>query len=159
MNIEQGCVFYKLMLRAFPNHVKPNSIYAHQPMTIPDENRKIMQSLGREKHYSYDRPQFIPPRVNIVTYLGAKDVLTRDDVFKVTWGATLKELMGEGGGRFMLSGDGSLFKQQRQTMSKSLYLDQYHDHIKSFYQRTTLKLLHEKSYKLAGTSFVDFTRE
>ena len=29
LNINQGCVFYKLMLRALPNHFKPNSIYAH----------------------------------------------------------------------------------------------------------------------------------
>jgi hypothetical protein len=28
LNIEQGCVFYKLFLRAFPNHFKPDSIYA-----------------------------------------------------------------------------------------------------------------------------------
>ena len=28
-------VFYKLCLRAFPNHFKGNSVYAHYPMTIP----------------------------------------------------------------------------------------------------------------------------
>lgn len=38
-------------LRAFPNHFKPDSIYAHYPMTIPGENRKIMKNLGRENHY------------------------------------------------------------------------------------------------------------
>ena len=34
LNLNQGCVFYKLMLRAFPNHFKPDSIYAHYPMTV-----------------------------------------------------------------------------------------------------------------------------
>ena len=34
LNIEQGCCFYKLFLRAFPNHFKQNSIYAHYPMTV-----------------------------------------------------------------------------------------------------------------------------
>ena len=29
LSINQGCVFYKLLLRALPNHFKPNSIYAH----------------------------------------------------------------------------------------------------------------------------------
>lgn len=28
-------VIYKLFLRAFPNHFKGDSIYAHYPMTIP----------------------------------------------------------------------------------------------------------------------------
>ncbi len=66
-------VIYKLFLRAFPNHFKGNSIYAHYPMTIPrqvfgpviaikllipySENTKIMRSLGRESQYSWDRPQ------------------------------------------------------------------------------------------------------
>lgn len=29
LSINQGCVFYKLLLRALPNHFQPNSIYAH----------------------------------------------------------------------------------------------------------------------------------
>lgn len=29
LNINQGCVFYKLLLRTLPKHFKPNSIYAH----------------------------------------------------------------------------------------------------------------------------------
>jgi linoleate 10R-lipoxygenase len=33
LSINQGCVFYKLMLRALPNHFKPNSIYAHFKFT------------------------------------------------------------------------------------------------------------------------------
>ena len=101
-NIDHGCVFYKLFTRAFPNHFKPDSVYAHFPMTIPSENHTILKDLGTAQHYSFDRPQFIPPRVNIVTYNGAKSVLERQDIFKVTWGGTLKELMGEGGAHFML---------------------------------------------------------
>jgi linoleate 10R-lipoxygenase len=61
-----------------------------------------MQSLGREKDYDYTRPAFIPPRVNIVSYLGVKTVLERQQDFRVTWGVTTEELMGKGGGNFML---------------------------------------------------------
>lgn len=61
-----------------------------------------MRELGREKHYSWDRPAFIPPRINVVTYLGAKTILERQDDFRVTWGKTLEELMGKGGAHFML---------------------------------------------------------
>lgn len=32
LNVNQGCVFYKLFIRAFPNHFKYNSVYAHYPM-------------------------------------------------------------------------------------------------------------------------------
>ena len=95
-------VFYKLFLRAFPAHFKPNSIYAHYPMTIPSENRKIMKTLGREAHYSYDRPAFIAPRINLTTYVGAKSILENQSVFKVTWGTTTEELFGKGGANFML---------------------------------------------------------
>lgn len=89
-------------MRAFPNHFKPDSIYAHQPLTIPSENRKIMKNLGRESHYSYDRPQRIAPRINLTSYLAAKTILEDQKTFRVTWGATLEELMGKGGARFML---------------------------------------------------------
>jgi len=29
LSINQGCVFYKLLLRALPDYFKPDSIYAH----------------------------------------------------------------------------------------------------------------------------------
>ena len=32
LNLNQGCVFYKLFIRAFPNHFKGDSVYAHYPM-------------------------------------------------------------------------------------------------------------------------------
>ncbi|KAB2578530.1 Cytochrome P450 [Lasiodiplodia theobromae] len=159
LNVEQGCVFYKLFLRAFPAHFKPNSIYAHYPMTIPSENRKIMRNLGRESHYSWDRPAFIKPRVNITSYVGAKAVLEQQKDFKVTWGATLEELMGKGGAHFMLSGDEPLHAKQRKTMAKSLYRENWQRDVKKFYEHITLKLLHEKSFKIAGINHVDLTRD
>lgn len=57
------------------------------------------------------------------------------------------------------SGDGPLFAKQRQTMAKSLYLDNWHEKIRVFYEHITLELLHEKSYKIAGINHVDITRE
>lgn len=102
LNVEQGCVFYKLFLRAFPNHFKTNSIYAHYPMTVPDENRKIMKSLGRENDYDYSRPTFIPTRLNLTSYRGAKYLLEHPKDFNVTWGAATGYCMGPGGFEFML---------------------------------------------------------
>jgi linoleate 10R-lipoxygenase len=159
LSINQGCVFYKLALRAFPNHFKPDSIYAHYPMTIPSENRKIMRDLGRESHYSYDRPGFMPPRVNLVSYPNVKLVLEQQKDFRVMWGDATAFVFGKAAYDFMLSGDKPLHAKQRETMSKSLYQDQWHQSVKDFYEDMTVRLLQDKSCKISGINQVDITRE
>ncbi|KAL8737471.1 MAG: hypothetical protein Q9181_001659, partial [Wetmoreana brouardii] len=159
LNIEQGCMISKLILRTLPDWFKPDSIYAHYPMTVPSENRKIMQNLKREQDYSWDRPAFIPPRVNLTSYVGAKYMLERGQEYKVTWGEATGWLFGKGGLDFMLSGDTKFHAQQKQTMGKALFRENWHQHIKDFYEQITLKLLHQKSFKLAGTNMVDITRD
>lgn len=152
-------MFYKLMLRAFPNHVKPDSIYAHYPMTIPSANRKAFAALGRESHYSWDRPSFIPPRVNFTSYIGAKTVLENSKDFRVTWGEATGWLFGKEGLNFMLSGDTPLHGKQRGVMEKALYHNKWKQQIREFYEDITLKLLKQKSCKIAGVNQVDITRE
>jgi len=157
--LQQGCVFYKLALRAFPNHFKGNSIYAHMPMTIPSENRNIMRSLGREGDYSWDKPARIPARVNFTSYQSARYILEHAKEFNVVWTEPFIWLMGKQGGDFMLSGDTPFHAKQRKLMGESLYRDKWHQQIKDFYEYTTLKLLTEKSCKIAGINQVDITRE
>ncbi len=118
-----------------------------------------MRDLGRELDYSWDRPTFIPPRVNLTSYKGAKYLLEHGQQFNVTWGEALGFLMGKGGLDFMLSGDSKFHSQQNKTMGKALYRENWHQHIKEFYEETTLKLLHQKSFKIAGMNMVDITRE
>jgi linoleate 10R-lipoxygenase len=57
------------------------------------------------------------------------------------------------------SGDSKEHAKQRQVMAKSLYREKWHEDIKTFYEYITLKLLHEKSFTIAGQNFVDVTRE
>ncbi|KAI4142174.1 MAG: hypothetical protein LQ341_003278 [Variospora aurantia] len=159
LNVEQGCVMSKLILRTLPNWFKPDSIYAHYPMTIPSENRKIMRNLKREQDYSWDRPTFIPPPVNLTSHVGAKYLLERGQEYNVTWGEATGWLFGKGGLDFMLSGDTKMHAQQKQIMGKALYRDQWNQHVKEFYEEITLKLLHEKSFKVAGMNMVDITRD
>lgn len=59
----------------------------------------------------------------------------------------------------MLSGDSSFHAKQRKLMEESLYRDKWHQQINDFYEYITLKLLTEKSYKIAGINHVDITRE
>ena len=159
MAVHEGCVFYKLCIRAFPNHFKGNSIYAHYPMTVPEENRKIMRDLGREDHYSYDRPHRTPERINFFSYKAAKFILENAQQFNVVWTEPFIWLMGKQGGDFMLSGDTLFHANQRKLMGESLYRDQWHQHVKDFYEHITLKLLTENSCKIAGMNQVDITRD
>jgi linoleate 10R-lipoxygenase len=128
-------------------------------MTIPSESAVIMKDLGRSHDYSWDKPARIPPRVNLTSYVGAKYVLERSQDFNVMWTEGFENAMGKGGLKFMLAGDSAFHTKQREVMSKSLYRDQWHKAVKDFYEYQTLKLLREKSCKIAGINQVDITRE
>lgn len=159
LNVNHGCVFYKLFLRAFPQHFKGNSVYAHYPMVIPTENRKILTDLGRVDRFDFDRPAFNAPRINIIGYNAAKYILENQEKYRVCWEEGLGHLMGDGGRRFMLSGDTPLHAQQRKCMGALLYNDTWQNAIKSFYSTIAEKLLNEKSYVLAGKRQVDVVRD
>lgn len=118
-----------------------------------------MRNLGRESHYSWDRPARIPDRVMIQNYMGVRQVLENANQFKVMWSPALEYLMHRGGGDFMLSGDTKFHAKQRQTMKESMYRDDWHRHIKEFYTHITEKLVKEKSCQIAGVNQVDFTRD
>ncbi len=162
-NVDQGHVFYKLFLRAFPHHFKPNSIYAHFPLVIPSENKKILTELGIAEHYNWDKPGPIPHPTFITSYAAAKSILEDQTNFKVTWGEAIKFLMRHDdqpyGKDFMLSGDGEANASSREMVGKALYGDRWHQQVKEFYENITLQLLRDKSYKIAGVNQVDIVRD
>ncbi|KAJ5916387.1 hypothetical protein N7504_000402 [Penicillium tannophilum] len=149
LNINQGCVFYKLATRAFPNYYKPDSIYAHYPMTIPSENRKIMKTLGRENDYSYDAPAYIPPRVNLTSHQSAKLVLGNQIDFKPAFSSALEDLFGKG----------KFDSQQQEAIGKALATEEFPKLIKKFYEETTLHLIQQNGAKIANLNQVDITRD
>ncbi|KAH7322623.1 heme peroxidase [Stachybotrys elegans] len=159
LKVNHGCVFYKLFIRAFPNHFKPDSVYAHYPMVTPKENLSILKNLKRDHLFSFDRPTFIPPRINITSYGGAEHVLKNQDKYKVHWQQGFELLMGEPGGRFMLSGDSPLHAQQRKCMEALLYKGEWRAAVKAFYAQAAEQLLAEKSYVLGGKRHVDIIRD
>lgn len=118
-----------------------------------------MTDLGRVQDYDYERPARIPPRINLTSYNAAKYVLTHQELFHVTWGDAFEWIWGQGGRDFMLSGDTPKNAKNKETMAKALYRDKWDQEVKEFYEFITLRLLHEKSYKLAGVHEVDVTRE
>lgn len=159
MKINHGCVFYKLFIRAFPDHFQWNSVYAHYPMVTPTENHQILTSLNRAHLFTFDRPMYKPPRINITSYGAAKYILTNQPTYKVSWEEGLGWLMGQGGLRFMLSGDTKLHAHQRKCMGHLLYKDTWKTAIKTFYAQIAEKLLAEKSYKMATSTHVDVIRD
>ena len=43
-------------MKAFPGVYRPNSVYALFPFTVPQENRRILQSLGEDGFYDFEKP-------------------------------------------------------------------------------------------------------
>ncbi|KAL3493260.1 hypothetical protein BJX62DRAFT_223926 [Aspergillus germanicus] len=159
MDINQGCCFYRLALRAFPRWFKYNSIYIHYPMTIPRENNVIMRTLGREQDYIWDRPAYIPPRMDVFNYHNVRRILEDPSNFRVVWGEATAYVFGERGWDFMLSGDAPSHATQRDIMSRSLYQGHWHDAVKQFYLEITQQLLVEKSCRIGNANQVDITRD
>ena len=54
LDINYGCVFYKLVLTALPDCYAQSSIYAHFPLVIPEENRIILTKLKNASLYNFD---------------------------------------------------------------------------------------------------------
>ncbi|XXH03320.1 hypothetical protein Hte_009718 [Hypoxylon texense] len=159
LNINQGCVFYKLFTRAFPNHFRSDSAYAHYPMVVPSETKMILTNLGRVQDFSFDRPSFTPPRVDIVTFGGAQHILENQDNYRTMGNEGFSFLMGAGGNRFTSSTNSSFQDDQRDYMSSQVHAEDLASRIKTFYSQVTDQLVKEKSYKLAGQNYVDIIRD
>lgn len=162
-SVDQGQVFYKLVLRAFPNHFRGDSVYAHFPFVIPSENQKILKGLGKGELYSYAAPSFVPIPTLINSHSACKTILDDQDAFKVRWGKTLEFLLQHDGhpfGRdFMLAGDRPPNAASRKIVGGALYRDKWESEVKNFYEEITLQLLQQHSYKVAGVNQVDICRD
>jgi linoleate 8R-lipoxygenase / 9,12-octadecadienoate 8-hydroperoxide 8R-isomerase len=162
-SVDQGHVLYKLVFRAFPNHFKQNSIYAHFPLVIPSENKKIFSGLGTSGDYSWDEPIRVNQPQFISSHAACKAILRDQQSFKVTWGDAIEFLMHNHnqlfGQDFMLSGDRSPNAASRKMMGQALYRPKWESEVKKFYEEITVKLLREHSYKLAGVNQVDIVRD
>ena len=163
VTLDQGHVFYKLFLRAFPNHFKPNSVYAHFPLVIPEENHEILTRLGQLDIYSFEKPAFTPPPTLVTSYAACRSILEDQHHFKVMWGEPIDFLMHnsrkEYGADFMLSGDSPPNAHSREVMCPALYKSAWENEVKNFYETITLQLLQRYSYQISGTNQVDIVRD
>lgn len=125
LTVDNGHVFYKLVLRAFPRHFRQDSIYAHYPMVIPDENHKILSGLHTAQCYSFEKPRAAAELIVVSSYAACKAILQNQLDYKVTWGSAIDFLVQVGaenyGQNFMLSGDGLQNARSRELMGVALY--------------------------------------
>ncbi|KAJ6189260.1 hypothetical protein N7519_004168 [Penicillium mononematosum] len=163
VSVDGGQVFYKLILKAFPNHFRGDSVYAHFPLVVPDENKKILTSLGKVKTYSFDRPFYKAPPLFINSHSACTKILKDQEGFKVVWGEKIQFLMENSGrpyGRdFALSGDLPANAASRKMIGAALHRDKWESEVKAFYEDITLKLLERNSFKVAGVNQVDIVRD
>lgn len=163
VSVDQGHVFYKLVLRAFPNHFRGDSVYAHFPFVVPDENKKILKTLGLDSTYNFNKPSFTPTPKLINSDAACKSILADQESFKVTWGKKLEFILQRDehpyGRDFMLSGDCPPNAASRKMVGNALYRDKWKEEVRTFYEDITLQLLQRNSYKVAGVNQIDIVRD
>lgn len=164
-SVDDGCVLYKLILNAFPKHFQGNSIYAHYPFVVPEENLVIQRSLSRADQYSWAKPARVPDLIVIKSYAASKKILDDKVNWKVTWGESIKFLTSSPkktyGVDYCLAGDNPPNLASRIMVKKGLYPSDWHSSVKNFYELTTLKLLKANSHKVPGKNVyqVDIVRD
>lgn len=158
--IDNGCVFYKLFMRAFPNHFEPNSVYAHYPLTVPSEMKNVLETLGKAHMYNFDKPKHTKHPQLIYSYECAEKILGDKDTFHVTWGPAMEFLMGKPAKSFMLAGDGYENQESRKMMSEALYVKEWQKEVKTYYLAKSKEILKKKSYTLGDSlNQVDLVRD
>ncbi|KAF2792478.1 hypothetical protein K505DRAFT_246585 [Melanomma pulvis-pyrius CBS 109.77] len=159
VGIDNGCVFYKLFLRAFPQHFAQNSVYAHYPLTIPSAMKEALKDLGKDTLYNFDKPKYTPHPHYVYSYKAATTLMANKGLFKVSWGKAMEYLMGPSAQDFMLAGDGPKNAESREMMRKALYVSKWDEEVRKYYTLKTRQLLAEKSAKIADFNQVDIIRD
>ncbi|KAJ4369231.1 hypothetical protein N0V83_006316 [Neocucurbitaria cava] len=158
-SIDNGCVFYKLFLRAFPQHFKHNSVYAHYPLTIPSAMQDALKDLKKDHLYDFTKPKATPHPHLVREYKLATEIMKDQSTFKVVWGQAMEYIMGAAAKDFMLAGDGSKNAASRAMVSKALYISDWDKQVRSYYTSKTRSLLASKSAKIADFHQVDIIRD
>ncbi|KAH7359935.1 heme peroxidase [Pyrenochaeta sp. MPI-SDFR-AT-0127] len=159
MGIDNGCVFYKLFLRAFPQHFKHNSVYAHYPLTVPSAMQKALKNLEKDHLYDFTKPKATFHPHLIREYKLGTEIMKDQGTFKVVWGKAMEFLMGSAAKDFMLAGDAPKNTASREMVSKALYISEWDKEVRAYYTEKTRELLEAKSAKIADFNQVDIIRD
>lgn len=152
---------YKLILQAFPHHFKDNSIYAHFPFVIPDENRLIQRSLKREGKYSWEKPTPAPQLVVIKSYTRIKKILNDLENWKYIGGHDISYPTSLSGIELFLSGESLANDSPISMLKRKISCNDIEKEVRKFFQETTEKLLDDHRFKIPGENGyeVDIVRD
>jgi linoleate 8R-lipoxygenase/9,12-octadecadienoate 8-hydroperoxide 8R-isomerase len=157
--VDNGCSFYKLILRAFPQHFSQNSVLAHYPLTIPSEMKSVLKKLDKAHLYNFDEPAPKAPPIIVSEYKTATTLMQNKTDFNVTWGHAISYLMGPSAKDFMLAGDGPKNAISRSIMHKALYVPDWQKEVRTYYASKTQELLATKSATIADFKQIDIIRD
>ncbi|KAF2152176.1 heme peroxidase [Myriangium duriaei CBS 260.36] len=152
-----GTTIHKLLHRAYPGWFRSNSVYALFPLTIPPENRVILQDRGLEADYDYDRPQFVPPPTAVSTWKGVVDMLADQQNLKITPPSHVHDLIKHDR---KLSGYKPSTSEQKAICIRALYDPaEGLDEILDYYDTVTNELIRIKSIKMRDHNQIDAVRD
>ncbi|RAL61721.1 hypothetical protein DID88_002789 [Monilinia fructigena] len=129
-NIDDGAVLYKLVLRAFPDYFKGNSIYAHFPFVTPQVNLEIQKRLGREALYSWELPKKRAELLKVDNWQECRGILEDSVNWKVMIGPEIAVLTSQESTTssssppippFCLAGDAPINATSRSLVTSSFY--------------------------------------
>ncbi|QDS73559.1 hypothetical protein FKW77_001022 [Venturia effusa] len=157
-SVDNGCIAYKLFLNAFPQHFRPNSIYAHYPMTVPSEMESVMTTLGRHDQYSYDKPERVPETHVAFSGAAVQALASDTDSFRVTWGGSMEYLISPNQKNFMATNvkGSSIHSQVLKTITADPKWDPT---VRKYFEDKTATMIAKKAYKLANLTQVDMIRD
>ncbi|KIW96307.1 uncharacterized protein Z519_03376 [Cladophialophora bantiana CBS 173.52] len=148
--INYGCVFYKLVLTALPNSYRQNSVYAHYPLVIPEENKSILTKLKKADLYNFDKPTHLPHTLALSSVEACKMVMRGTSDFRSPWDVLPFSLV-QG------------LQQSREWGSivadKLLQIEELQAATDAFYKDAISALLRNRAYQLAGSHQVDVVRD
>ncbi|KAJ4291264.1 hypothetical protein N0V88_006265 [Collariella sp. IMI 366227] len=154
LNVNHGCVFYKLFIRAFPHHFKYNSVYAHYPMVVPSETEKILKDLKRDHLFDFSRPTRLRRETEVSSFDGRQRVFANPERYKASWFTNIQALQPKA----KLPGDATVHDTRRREVNEPLVSAEFVLRVKAFYRKVTEQLLSGHSYTLAGHRMVDVVR-
>lgn len=149
-SIDYGCVMYKLVLNALPNSYRRDSIYAHYPMVVPEENKLILTSLKKANLYSFEKPVQVAAPAKLASS-GAYELMMSDVyAFRSPWHPE----------SFMVGHRvGWMSKQSPVVASTLLESDGLADTTKKFYSSVIAQSIKDEAYELAGQEQVDIIHD
>ncbi|KAK1671336.1 linoleate diol synthase [Colletotrichum godetiae] len=164
LNVDQSHVLYKLVYRAFPNSFEQNSVYAHFPLTVPSENKKILEGINRDYLYSWKEPVTKRNMIPIFSHKAVSEILYNQSDFKVVWGEAIRHLVAQPGKEygkdFCLAGDGKANMQNRTQVRKALITGPWEREVFKWYTHMTPRLLKQNSFPIRkGVREVDIVRD